>query len=479
MSDYQLASCLKHYKNDQDKVVKPSETVRLAVEKLKKQFDLSSFHLEQRSSVIEGAYSFSSVSDQLTASGKGLTPEQSQASAVMEFAERYSWLHFDYKHYDGYVVKPFNEIKKGSVPTVNESYFFACFPHLTNRAELLEQVKAMPLKWIKGVSLNDHRPFYYPISWYNYTETSNGLATGNAMEEAIVQAICEVIERENVYRFYEERQVARDIDLRSVKHPLAVRALTNARSYGIEFIIKDISFSLGVPTVCVCGTDPQRRGKLSYRGCGYGTHTDPEKALIRALSEYFEGYSLMTNVENEFKLNWGLIISKLPKKNYGFLTYYNAEVLDRPDKPIWLRDMRDLSRDDIRDEILALLKILKKENHDVIFIDKTNPQLGIPVTRIFVPTFRSLIGTSVIDPDDLMSKAYYEAGNKPMAQKYYRQLLLKDYYMNPEVSKVKVEQIYKGDFQEQIQAMGGIKRDVRVLIKQMEQALAKAARRGS
>jgi ribosomal protein S12 methylthiotransferase accessory factor len=471
VAEFRLSSCLKHFKGDQDKVVTPTETVRLATEKLQKQFDLSNLHLEQRASIIEGAFSYSSISDQLTTSGKGLTREQSEASAIMEFAERYSWLHFDYKHYEGYQVKSYNELRKWKFPVPDETYFFACFPDLANKEELLAEVKQIPLKWLKGLSLNDYRPYYYPINWHNYTQTSNGLATGNAMEEAIVQALCEVIERENVYRFLQEKQVPRELDLKSVQHPLAVRALMNAQSAGIRLRLLDISFGLGVPTFCAYGTDDSRRGKLAHRGCGYGTHTDPEKALIRALSEYFEGHSLMSVVENEYSFNWQMVLDRLPKKNYGFLTLYNGQLLDQECPPVKIKELRNLSRDDIRDEIMELLAILRGEGHDVIFIDKTNPALGIPVTRIFVPTFRTLIGTSVIDPDGLMSYACYEAGLKLPAEKYYKKLMRKEYYLNPEISRVKMEQVYKDDFQQQIQSLGGIKRDVKVVLQQMEQAL--------
>ena len=53
---------------------------------------------------------------------------------------------------------------------------------------------------------------YYPLNWHNILFTSNGLASGNTFEEAIVQGLCELVERENVYRLFVERRVAREID---------------------------------------------------------------------------------------------------------------------------------------------------------------------------------------------------------------------------------------------------------------------------
>ena len=285
-----LKSCIKHYTLDQDKVVTPSETVKNTMARLEKMFELSHLRLEPRQSEIEGAYSYSSLSDQLNANGKGLTLEQSRASAIMEFAERYSWHYFDYKSCDGYVVKSFDQIKKGKIPTVEESYFLNHFAEIENRAEILSEIKNIPLKWVKGVSLMDYKEFYYPISWHNYAYTSNGLATGNALEEAVLQALCEVIERENVYRFFGECKEGNDLDQDSIGHPIICKALENAKKQGFEFIIKDISLDFKVPTFVVQGTREADKKYMHYQGCGFGTHPNPAKALIRALSEYFEGY---------------------------------------------------------------------------------------------------------------------------------------------------------------------------------------------
>jgi ribosomal protein S12 methylthiotransferase accessory factor len=468
VAEFRLASCLKHSWEDQDKAAAPAETVKATLAKLQKQPDLSHLKLEERPIDVDGAFSFASVSDQLTTNGKGLTPDQSEASAVMEFAERYSWLHFDYEHAPGYMVKSWSEMKKWSFPVPDETYFFRCFPDWDNREELLAQVKDIPLKWLKAVSLNDYRPYYYPLNWHNYTQTSNGLAAGNALEEAIVQALCEVIERENVFRFFAAKKTPRELDLRSVKHPLVVRTLASAAAVGVRIAVKDISFELGVPTFCVYGQAGQRQNKLSFRGCGYGAHTDPDKALIRALAEYFEGYSLMTNIEQELHFNWPAMLAKMPRQNYGFLALLNDEMLSVPAAPVKMEALRNLSRDDFRDEVLELLALLRGEGHDVFLIDKTHPRLGIPAVRVFVPTFRNVINTSALDRDMLMAMVNFEAGNKEGAKKYYRRSQLRNYYVDPSVSQVKFDQALKGDYREQLKAYGGLKRDLRTMLKQLE-----------
>jgi ribosomal protein S12 methylthiotransferase accessory factor len=471
-NNFRIQSCLKHYTYDQDKTVEPSETVRVALERLKKQFDLSSLRIERRQDAVEGAYSFSSLSDQLNASGKGLTPEQSQASAIMEFAERYSWLHFDCEKYEGYRIASYNEIVKGDIPTIDPAYFLVNFIELKDREAILAEIKDLPLKWITGISLNDYRKFYYPINWHNYVFTSNGLATGNAMEEAVVQALCEVIERENVARLFRDKRVANDVDLESIKNPLTRTVLDNARTAGIKIMIKDISFDFQIPTFIVCGTRESDRGKLTYRGVGQGTHPDPEKAIIRSLAEYFESYSLMKNVQDEVPLDWGALLARMPAKHMGFLALFNPEMLDQSKRTVQVKDIRDISRPDIKQEIEHILKVLKKFGHDVFFFEKTHPELNIPVCRVWVPGFRSVIVNEMRDTDFIMSEAYFEGGDTAAAESHFKRSLLKSsIYFSEYLNVAKPERMFKQNYKENLLAFGGFKKDAKEIMRKYAGAL--------
>ncbi len=478
VSNFRLKSCPKRYTLDQDKTVAPTETVRNALEKLKKQFDLSNVKLEQRPDAIEGAYSFASLSDQMSASGKGLTPEQSQASAIMEFAERYSWLHFDYEQYEGYTVKSWREIAATGVPTVQPEYFLNNFFDLDRPAEITEEILGVPLKWIKALCLNDYSEFYYPLNWHNYVFTSNGLATGNAMEEAVLQGLCELIERENITRLLRDRTTGNDLDQKSITNPLIRRVLDNAGQAGINFVLKEISFDFGVPTFLAYGIRPAARGKLTYKGAGYGAHPNPETALIRALSEYFEGYSQMKKVEDDIKLDWEMVMPKMLKKDFGFFINLNPGMIDeKAGKVVPIKKLPDLSRSDIKDEIGEIMKRLKKAGHRVYFVDKTHPQLGIPVCRLFVPGLRSVLNSETYDPWLILSEVYYEAGDEAAAEKYLKRSLLKmSYYLPKNAVQVKPRQAFKSDYRETLLAVGGAKKSAYEQLQKLIPALSAARR---
>ncbi len=462
MSNFRIKSCLKGYTLDQDKTVKPSETVKHALERLKKRFDLSNLKIERRSDAIEGAYSFSSISDQLTASGKGLTPEQSQASAIMEFAERYSWLHFDAEKYEGYTVKKHSDIAKGKIPTVQPGYFLNNFIDLREPEQLTAEIVNIPLKWLKALALDDYSDFYYPVNWHNYIFTSNGLATGNAMEEAVIQALCELIERENITRLLRDQRVGNDLDQASITNPLIRKVLDNSRAEGISFVIKEISFDFGVPTFLVYGTKAASKGKLTYKGAGQGTNPNPEKALIRALAEYFESYSLMKRIETEVKIDWGGLVARLPKKHLGFLVNQHPEMIEaKREKVVRLDELKDWSRPDIKDEIGAVLKQLARFGHRVYFVDLTHPELQIPVCRLFIPGFRSVVVSETEDPWFIMSEAYYEAGDEENSRRCLKRSLQRHVFIvAPHLMSVKPRDIFKKNYRETLLNYGGFKKNV-------------------
>ena len=203
-----LKSSPKQYTLDQDKTRDPQATVKYALEHLKARYDLSNLKIEKPVVVIPGSCQCSVLSDQFATSGKGMTPDQCQASGIMEFAERYAWLHFDYKHYDGFTIKSYREILGQNVPTVDPEYFLSNFIAVQDREKLMAEIPDIPLKWIKGTCLTDETEFYYPINWHNMVFSSNGLASGNTFEESVMQALCEVVERENIYRMFVENRRA-------------------------------------------------------------------------------------------------------------------------------------------------------------------------------------------------------------------------------------------------------------------------------
>jgi ribosomal protein S12 methylthiotransferase accessory factor len=468
-----LESTVKSYTFDQDKVVDPKTTVSDALAKLHSMADLTTVELCERQQTVAGAYSFNSRSNLLNASGKGLTAEQARASAVMELAERYSWIHYDYAGSPGYTLTSYRELVAAGQPTVGEEYFLSNFAALTDRRALLEEITAIPLRWVRGFSLTLGRDVYYPINWHNMVFTSNGLAAGNRQEEAILQALCEVIERECVYRLFVEKRVGNDIDPSSITHPALLAVLESSARAGLQFVIKDISSDLGVPTIIVRGTTADDPDRLTHQGVGHGCHPDPEKALIRAFSEYFEGRALLGEVPADAGVDMTVLRTLLPELHYGFHTLLNAEMLTLSNGTRRVDQLPHLARADIKEEIETLVRLLAERGYQVVVVDKTHPPLGIPVVRVVVPRMRNCINNEITSPESAISEVYHEAGNSRAAMQH----LVRYFQGSPFFSLVKRQAptalpflgllvalpsglVYQGDYRTALQKVGALKKGV-------------------
>ena len=401
----ELHSSPKRYVFDQSKSAVPEETVKKALSALKKLPGLEGISVSEEISGIP-SYLHTLVSGKgISTCGKGLVPEQSRASAVMEFCERYSWVNFDIKNASGYTEASYDEIKASKVRTVKEDYFLCNFDGINNKYPLLKKIRQIPMKWIKGYSLTHNEDFYYPVRWHNNIFGSNGLAAGNTMEEAIVQAMCEVIERENVYKFVVKKELAEDIDIASIDHPAAVNALKDASAEGIEFVIKDVAYDLTVPSFIAYGTNPKYKDTLLHKGVGHGTYLEPRQAVVRALSEYFQAFSLLYD---DIKKR-GFDLEAEPDRHYGFIVTYLHDIFHKARTTKPLGSIKDISADDFRDEVLSMVDILRRKGHETVVINKTHPLLGVPVVRVFVPGFRSVIVSETRDPQIFILAAQKEA----------------------------------------------------------------------
>ncbi|MBI5507841.1 MAG: YcaO-like family protein [Deltaproteobacteria bacterium] len=418
-----LESVRKGYAYDQDKAVDPATTVANAAAKLGQMTDLGGVKLEARAGPIDGAFSYTSAGGTLNASGKGLTAEQAQASAIMELAERYSWIHFDYEHAPGYRLATHAEIVATGVETVPASYFLSNFPFLTEREPYERDLLRTRLRWVLGTRLVDGSPYYYPLNWHNMLYSSNGLASGNRFEEAVLQGLCEVIERETIFRLHMEKRLGASIDLTSLTHPLLREVLQTGENNGIRWSVVDMTSDLGVPSMVVRGTRPADEGLLTYEGVGHGCHPDPEKAIIRALSEYFEGFSWMCKVQERFGADFKGLQALLPIGNLGFHALYNPEVLRDTTGVIPVGRVPSVARSDIKEEIELIVGALEAKGYTVVVIDKSYPPLTIPVVRVFVPEMRSGLNTEFQNPAAPIAAVAKESGDHELGMHYWGEMI--------------------------------------------------------
>ena len=116
--------------------------------------------------------------------------------------------------------------------------------------------------------------------------TSNGLASGNSFDEALVHGLCELIERDCHSLWHAQgpsHQAATGVDARSIDDSLCQELIQRFESAGVQVFIWDITSDIGVAAFCclVLGDDSDWADPEIGAGC----HPTREVALARALTE--------------------------------------------------------------------------------------------------------------------------------------------------------------------------------------------------
>ncbi|MDA3855518.1 MAG: YcaO-like family protein [Candidatus Woesearchaeota archaeon] len=415
--DFKFDSIKKEYDLDQDKAIHPKETYEFVFNRLNKVYPQTEYKLTKLS---EGNFCVFSFGDEKqTAYGKGATLDQAKASAIMEYIERFSWINFNYKNNNSRQIS-FEDLSKeinldSIEPVLNIEYS-------KKKEELKKLIKKIPLDWIPSYNIIKEEPSYYPINYNNAYQTSNGLASGNTKEETIMQALCELIERQNLDIFIKnfEKSKIELIEIENINNEVLTDLLKNIKKNNIDIYIINATMDIEVSTIIACGINKNKNEiDYGYIGYGYGTHANPIKAIIRAITEYIQ---MSAMAEKDTHSSFGIGgINKTGNWQYVLNIDIKKKLIDA--KKSSHRFLPDYSRDNFKDELDEFKKIFEERNIDVFIIDKTHHLLKIPVYRLMIPKFSpGTIFSSINENDDLlMAKLYFQAGLFDEAKRYYEE----------------------------------------------------------
>jgi ribosomal protein S12 methylthiotransferase accessory factor len=241
----------------------------------------------------------------------------------------------------------------------------------------LEQIATMyqdwPLYFTYATSLTYGHPLLLPIHWFYLINEYNGPAAGNNLEEAVLQGLCEVVERHVGSVISHGRLFTPIIDPASVKDPAAVTLLEKFARQGIVLHIRDFSLDTGIPTIGVLAYDPATFPEASEIIFTAGTTPNPEKSLIRALTEVAQ-LAGDFNKRTSYK-------PTLPK----YESLLDASYLTAPGPPRPIQSLPDLSSANLKVEIENCIAALSRLGLEVLVVDVTHPEIRIPVVYVIVP----------------------------------------------------------------------------------------------
>jgi ribosomal protein S12 methylthiotransferase accessory factor len=336
--------------------------------------------------------------------GKGVTDAQARMSAVGEAIERYSGVFRGEEPRERGTLRRLGD--RAIDPDTWTLYSDAQYASRDEWNSRQRRLDAVPHRFTAGTETDwspvwsltrrEHRLLPTSLLYYNappgidsgcFVPESNGTAAGASLEDAMLQGLMELVERDSVAVWWYNRLRQPTVDLDSFGEPYVerLRAAYAARNRNIWMI--DVTSDLGIPAFVA----------FSRRIDGHDTedivfapaaHLDPRIAMLRALTELNqmipgvappEGRSTGYTYDDPEAVEW----------------WQTATVTNQPWilpseslPPRRMEDFPTITHDDLLADILHVQTILEEKGLEVLALDQTRPDVGLPVVKMIVPGLR-------------------------------------------------------------------------------------------
>ncbi|MDE5833634.1 MAG: YcaO-like family protein [Desulfovibrio sp.] len=374
-----LKSCPKKFDADQAKAVSPAETIANLEKVLgdcgldlvadARRVDTGRLDIPVYLSVCGvDAREIMPVRKQM---GKGASPEQAKASALMELMERFSFFSFFAKP-EGAIEATWSEAEKlfGDDLIPIEEILKSVEDPLP--PELAKKIMNLA-RWIfyPATNLRTGRAVWLPLDWFRMLGEFNGSSAGNAPEESLAQGLAELIERHVCAIADRERPRQPTIKTGSIDDPILRELIGKFERQGVQLILKDFSMDMPLPTVAALAWDPASFPDASEIVFTAGTASSPAQAAIRAVTE-------VAQLAGDFHTRACYEASGLPKfENLSECAW----LMDGEERE--LSSLPSVEHPDIREELRTTLDRLHP--FEVYAVETTRPDLGIPAHWCVAP----------------------------------------------------------------------------------------------
>lgn len=304
--------------------------------------------------------------------GKGTTPAAARVSAAMEAIEL--WHAEDLGHLPELVMSAREMRYDNAIPIAA----------LRWKPGLPRGTAAIPIPWVQARRWGSDDEAWIPRRMleldFSHPEelgldlfqgTSNGLASGNCLEESLLHGLCELVERHalRLAAREPERPVALGED--SIELPWLREPIARVRAAGMKLAFWDLTWEAGIPTVLADLAAPDIPNVWRGSGC----HPDPAVALSRALTEAAQSrLTYISGARDDLPAFGGAEAA---------LELFDAFV--EPAAARRLDQMPDLSTSRVADDLDAVVARLEAHGFRAFWVDLTRPDFGVPVTVSFVP----------------------------------------------------------------------------------------------
>jgi YcaO-like protein with predicted kinase domain len=238
--------------------------------------------------------------------------------------------------------------------------------------------------WVDGFSLVREETVKVPVNFIGYIHGSNGMAAGNTIEEAMIQATCEIFERHAQIQIIKPEKTVPTIDLDSVQDPLIMDMIRLYHESNVDIMIKDLSFDGLLPGIGVLFTNKNLRpDRMEHRMLIAGASFHLDEGLRRCLLEGVQGRETLQAPRPQLD---GPVVHKSRVNDFYLLMRCGVSMKDISFlEQGETRSYKNIKIRDILSEIEEIKRICKRFNTDWIILDHTHPVLDFPVVRVIIP----------------------------------------------------------------------------------------------
>ncbi len=313
--------------------------------------------------------------------GKGISLDAARASGIMEAVETWHAERIDatlrYARY--------RDLTDGNLPVAD--------PGTLPRPQGSPFDENLPIMWIEAQDLITRQACWVPYEMVHTDYTwppppghgcfacsSNGLASGNTWQEAIVHAICEVVERDATSLWYQagpRSKAARRLDLHSVSDPDCRRLVETIAGAGLDIAVWDTTTEIGVPSFYGLLSG----GEHDHVGEGAGCHPARAVALARTLTEAVQTRMTYISGARDDMMAEEFSAAGMAEKQHLVACLTSDAPAQRP-----FDQIEDLATASIDDDLACLFAGLRNADAgQVLCADLSRPEFPVSVVRVIIP----------------------------------------------------------------------------------------------
>lgn len=335
-------------------------------------------------------------------SGKGRTDQQAMTSALCEALERYSgkyrgeeirvpaslaMLGRDAIHPNDVMLYSAKQYAERDTWNARGSQF-QVVPEEQTTDEIVDWTPVWSVSQNKLKYLPTSMVFYsYPFQGPRMTSwaDSNGAAAGSSYEDAFLQGLMELVERDSVAIWWYNRLHLPEVDLSGFEDEFLAENRAFYAQHNREFHVLDLTTDLGIPSFVAINR--RTKGPTEDIVMGFGAHLDARVAIMRALTEMNQFMPAVLNISVDGQTQYAFDDPD-SLAWWQNATYDNQPYLCGHGKARKISDFPLLETDNITDLLRASIKRVEDAGHEVLVIDETRADIGLPVVRVFAPGLR-------------------------------------------------------------------------------------------